>query len=48
VNFLDTADVYGPETNERLVGQAIHDRRDRVVLARSSASSAPATRDSAA
>jgi len=33
VNFLDTADVYGPETNERLVGQAIHDRRDRVVLA---------------
>src|SRR6202142_3698968 len=33
VNFLDTADVYGPETNEQLVGQAIHDRRDRVVLA---------------
>jgi len=33
VNFLDTADVYGPETNERLLGQAIHDRRDRVVVA---------------
>ena len=33
VNFLDTADVYGPETNEALVGQAIRDRRDRVVLA---------------
>lgn len=33
VNFLDTADVYGPFSNERLVGRAIHDRRDRVVLA---------------
>lgn len=33
INFLDTADVYGPFTNERLVGQAIRDRRDRVVLA---------------
>ena len=33
VNFLDTADIYGPETNERLVGAAIRDRRDRVVLA---------------
>jgi aryl-alcohol dehydrogenase-like predicted oxidoreductase len=33
VNFLDTADVYGPFSNERLVGQAIRDRRDRVVLA---------------
>src|SRR5262245_29130543 len=33
VNFLDTADVYGPFTNERLVGRAIHDRRDQVVLA---------------
>jgi aryl-alcohol dehydrogenase-like predicted oxidoreductase len=31
--FLDTADVYGPHTNERLVGRAISDRRDRVVLA---------------
>ena len=33
VNFLDTADMYGPFTNERLVGRAIQDRRDRVVLA---------------
>lgn len=33
VNFLDTADMYGPFTNEKLVGQAIRDRRDRVILA---------------
>ena len=33
VNFLDTADVYGPYTNEELVGRAIHGRRDRVILA---------------
>ncbi len=33
VDFLDTADMYGPFTNERLVGRAIADRRDRVVLA---------------
>ncbi|MEH1868601.1 MAG: aldo/keto reductase [Nostoc sp.] len=33
VNFLDTADMYGPFTNEELVGKAIRDRRDRVVLA---------------
>jgi aryl-alcohol dehydrogenase-like predicted oxidoreductase len=33
LNFLDTADMYGPFTNERLVGRAIKDRRDRVVLA---------------
>jgi len=31
--FLDTADMYGPHTNERLVGGAIRDRRDLVVLA---------------
>jgi aryl-alcohol dehydrogenase-like predicted oxidoreductase len=31
--FLDTADMYGPFTNERLVGQAIAGRRDEVVLA---------------
>jgi aryl-alcohol dehydrogenase-like predicted oxidoreductase len=31
--FLDTADVYGPFTNERLVGRAIRGRRDQVVLA---------------
>src|SRR5215218_6546497 len=33
VNFLDTADMYGPFTNEKLVGRAIADRRDKVVLA---------------
>jgi len=33
VNFLDTADMYGPFTNEKLVGRAIKDRRDRVILA---------------
>jgi aryl-alcohol dehydrogenase-like predicted oxidoreductase len=32
-NFLDTADAYGPYTNERLVGRAIAGRRDEVVLA---------------
>ena len=31
--FLDTADMYGPFTNERLVGRAIRDRRDGVVVA---------------
>src|SRR5256714_4715530 len=33
VTFLDTADIYGPFTNERLVGRAIKGRRDEVVLA---------------
>jgi aryl-alcohol dehydrogenase-like predicted oxidoreductase len=33
VDFLDTADMYGPFTNERLVGRAIAGRRDQVVLA---------------
>src|SRR3989449_2713353 len=33
VNFLDTADTYGPFTNELLVGKAIKGRRDQVVLA---------------
>lgn len=33
VTLLDTADAYGPHTNEELVGDAIRDRRDRVVLA---------------
>jgi aryl-alcohol dehydrogenase-like predicted oxidoreductase len=33
VTFLDTADAYGPHTNERLVGAAIRDRRDEVQLA---------------
>ncbi len=33
ITFLDTADVYGPFTNEQLVGRAIQGKRDRVVLA---------------
>src|SRR5438132_10600223 len=33
ITFLDTADIYGPFTNEQLVGRAIGDRRDQVVLA---------------
>src|SRR5450432_1888457 len=32
-NFLDTADMYGSGKNEELVGRAIKDRRDKVVLA---------------
>ena len=32
-NFLDTSDMYGPHTNERLVGAAIAERRDEVFLA---------------
>jgi aryl-alcohol dehydrogenase-like predicted oxidoreductase len=33
VTMLDTADMYGPYTNEQLVGKAIRDRRDKVFLA---------------
>ncbi len=33
INFLDTADMYGPFTNEELVGRAIGDRREEVILA---------------
>ena len=33
MNFLDTADMYGPFKNEELVGRAIRDRRDRVIVA---------------
>jgi len=33
INFLDTADIYGVGRNEELVGRAIRDRRERVVLA---------------
>jgi aryl-alcohol dehydrogenase-like predicted oxidoreductase len=33
VNFLDTADIYGMGRNEELVGRAIKDRRNEVVLA---------------
>lgn len=33
ITFLDTADMYGPHTNEELVGRAIQSRREQVVLA---------------
>ena len=33
INFLDTSDIYGPHTNEELVGRAIKGKRDQVVLA---------------
>src|SRR5690349_8692830 len=33
ITFLDTADIYGPFTNEVLVGKAIADRRDVVTIA---------------
>ena len=33
INFLDTADMYGPFTNEKLVGKAIKGRRDKLILA---------------
>jgi aryl-alcohol dehydrogenase-like predicted oxidoreductase len=33
INFLDTADVYGPHKNEELAGKAIKGKRDQVVLA---------------
>jgi aryl-alcohol dehydrogenase-like predicted oxidoreductase len=33
INFLDTADVYGPYKNEELVGRAIKGKRDNIVLA---------------
>jgi aryl-alcohol dehydrogenase-like predicted oxidoreductase len=33
ITFLDTADMYGPFTNERLVGRALADRRDSVEIA---------------
>src|SRR5436190_16640038 len=33
IDFLDTADMYGVGRNEELVARAIHDRRDKVVLA---------------
>jgi len=33
INFLDTADVYGPYKNEELVGKAIRGKRDQVILA---------------
>src|SRR5208282_1161771 len=33
INFLDTADVYGPYKNEELVGRAIKGKREGIVLA---------------
>ena len=33
VTLIDTADVYGPHTNEELVGRALRDHRDEVILA---------------
>ena len=33
INFFDTADMYGPFANERLLGRAIRDRRDEAVVA---------------
>ena len=33
INFMDTADMYGPHTNEILVGKAIKGMRDKVVIA---------------
>jgi len=33
INFLDTADMYGPHTNEKLVARAIKGRRDKFVIA---------------
>ncbi len=33
INFLDTADMYGPFTNEKLVGKAIRSRRDGLIIA---------------
>ena len=33
INFLDTADMYGPYTNEELVGRAIKGKRDKLVIA---------------
>src|ERR687887_2860264 len=33
ITMLDTADVYGPHTNEVLVGRAVKDRRDRAIIA---------------
>ena len=33
VNFFDTAEVYGPYTNEELLGRALKDRRDQAIIA---------------
>ncbi|MDX2032161.1 MAG: aldo/keto reductase [Blastocatellia bacterium] len=33
INFFDTAEIYGPFENEKLVGRALKDRRDRAIIA---------------
>lgn len=33
INFFDTADMYGPFTNEKLLGKALKDRRDKAIIA---------------
>src|SRR5690606_6384757 len=33
INFFDTADMYGPHTNEELLGRALSDRRDQAIIA---------------
>src|SRR5438105_3470771 len=33
INFFDTAEIYGPFENEKLVGRALKDQRDRAVIA---------------
>jgi aryl-alcohol dehydrogenase-like predicted oxidoreductase len=33
INLIDTADMYGPFTNEELVGKAVRDRKDKVIIA---------------
>src|ERR1051325_1749912 len=33
INFFDTADVYGPYTNEQLVGRALSGRREQAIIA---------------
>ena len=42
VNFLDTADIYGPFTNEELVGKAIKDRREVIVATKKEKNCKPA------
>ena len=44
VTFFDTAEVYGPFTNEEIVGEALRPIRDQVVIATSSASISSITR----
>ncbi len=41
INFLDTADMYGPHKNEELVGRALRGRRDRPTASKPSSPGAP-------